>query len=303
MARGTALLIGATGQVGYHAGEALAAAGWTVVGTGCSRSGEGRVHLDLLDEEALVRVVKETRPAVCVLAAAMTNVEGCEAEPAMARAMNSRAPEVVAKACRAVGGRTLFLSTEYVFDGSAGPYSEEDLVNPLSVYGRTKLDGETAVLEADPGNLVVRTTVVYSYRPGDRNFLMQVLERLARGERMRVPTDQLSSPTYAPALGEALAALAQGPSGVLHVAGPQVLGRYEFGQEIARAFGLDPRLLEPVKTAQLGQRAQRPLVAGLNVDCLRGLGLVLPGPADGLEAAKAVRSAADHPQPAKAALS
>ncbi len=295
MAGRIALVVGATGQVGHHAAAALAAAGWEVIGTGCSRSGEGLIQLDLRDEAALARVVEETRPRLCVLSAAMTDVEGCEADPARARALNARAPEVVARACAGVGGRTLLLSTEYVFDGAAGPYSEADPVGPLSVYGRTKLDGEAAVLATDPGNLVVRTTVVYSFRPGDRNFLMQVLERLGRGERMRVPVDQRSSPTHAPALGEALAALALGPAGVLHVAGPEVLGRYEFARAIAQAFDLDAGLLIPVPTDQLGQRAARPLVAGLKVDRLRGLGWTLPGPVEGIASARAAwRGASGH---------
>lgn len=280
---GTALVVGASGQVGRHASRALADRGWRVVGTGNTRAGGGLVPLDLADEAAVARLVGEVRPGLCVLAAALTNVERCEAEPALAEALNARAPAAAAAACRAAGGRTVYLSTEYVFDGSAGPYREDDPVCPVSAYGRTKLAGERAVLVADPAALAVRTTVVFSWSPGDRNFLMQLVERLGAGEPMRVPQDQVSSPTYAPFLGEAIAELAARASGILNVAGPEVMDRFAFATRAASALGLDPRLVVPVRTAELGQRARRPLRAGLRVDRLRSLGISPPA----LEAALA----------------
>lgn len=273
----TALVVGASGQVGRHVSQALRERGWSVVGTGKTRAGAGLLPLDLSDEAAIRRTVGERRPGLCVLAAALTDVERCEGEPALAEALNARAPAVAAAACRAAGGRTVYLSTEYVFDGSAGPYGEDDAVCPVSVYGRTKLEGERAVLAADPDALLVRTTVVFSLCPGDRNFLMQLLDRLGAGERMRVPVDQVSSPTYAPFLGDAIAELATRASGVLNVAGAEVMDRFTFATRAARALGLDPRLIVPVRTSQLGQRARRPLRAGLLVDRLESLGVSPPG--------------------------
>ena len=132
------------------------------------------------------------------------------------------------------------------------------------------------MLAADPANLSVRTTVVFSFSPGDRNFVMQLLERLGAGQPMRVPDDQVSSPTYAPFLGEALARLAGTASGVLNVAGPEVLDRVTFARRLARALGLDPALVAPARTSELGQRARRPLSAGLRIDRLRALGVEPP---------------------------
>jgi dTDP-4-dehydrorhamnose reductase len=276
MGAGTALVVGASGQVGRHVSAALAARGWRVTGTGNTRSGAGHLPLDLRDEAAIRQVMGRVRPDLCVLAAALTNVERCEAEPELAETLNARAPAVVAEACRALGGRTVGLSTEYVFDGAAGPYGEEDPVCPVSVYGRTKLGGERAVLAADPAALVVRTTVVFSYCPGDKNFIMQLIDRLGAGQPMRVPSDQVSSPTPAPFLGEAIAGLATTASGLLHVAGAEVMDRAAFAVRAARVLGLDPGLIVPVQTSQLGQRARRPLRAGLRVERLRSLGLCPP---------------------------
>jgi dTDP-4-dehydrorhamnose reductase len=276
MSRGLALLIGASGQVGRHLAPALAARGWEVVGTGNSRAGAGLLPLDLQDHGAIGATISRLRPALCVLSGAMTNVERCESEPELAEAINARAPAIAAAACRAVGGRTILLSTEYVFDGTAGPYGEDDRTCPISVYGRTKLEGELAMLAADPASLAIRTTVVFSFLPGDKNFLMQLIDRLGAGEVMRVPGDQVSSPTYAPFLAGAIAALPEEVHGLLHVAGGEVMDRHTFAFLAATALGFDTRLLRPMQTSELGQRARRPLKAGLSVDRLRALGIPPP---------------------------
>ena len=271
-----ALVIGASGQVGFQASTALRAGGWQVVGTYASHPAPGLVPLDLRSAEEVRARVKDVAADLVVLASALTNVERCEDEPALAAAMNAEAPAVVAEAARASGGRTLFLSTEYVFDGKAGPYGEDAPASPVSVYGRTKLEGERAVLRADPANLSIRTTVVYSWRPGDKNFLMQLVLAARRRSRMRVPADQVSSPTYAPDLGRAIAALAgRRAAGVLNVAGPDVLGRYDFAVRAARILGLDASLLDAVPTAGLDQKAARPLAAGLRTERLRALGIAM----------------------------
>jgi dTDP-4-dehydrorhamnose reductase len=274
---GTALVIGASGQVGRHVSAALRARGWRVEGTGHARAGDGLRPLDLLDQAAVRATIAQVRPALCVISGALTNVERCEAEPDLAEALNARAPAVAAEACRAAGGRSVYLSTEYVFDGAEGPYREADPVHPISVYGRTKLEGERGVLAADPGALAVRTTVVFSFTPGDKNFLMQLIERLGAGEPMRVTSDQVSSPTYAPFLGETIAGLATTVSGLLNVAGAEVMDRATFASRAARALGLDPGLIVPVLTSELGQRARRPLQAGLRVERLESLGVIPPG--------------------------
>jgi dTDP-4-dehydrorhamnose reductase len=279
-----ALIVGASGQVGRNAARAFASRGQRVVGTGHSRAGGALAPLDLADGPGIRRLILNVRPAWCVISSALTAVDRCEAEPGLAEQLNARAPEAAALACREVGAQAIFLSTEYVFDGTAGPYDEGASPRPLSVYGRSKLSGEVAVLGVDAGNLVIRTTVVFSLHQGDKNFLMQVRDRLQAGGAMRVPADQVSSPTYAPALGEAIATLAGGTHGIVNVAGPEVLGRFEFALRIARRFGLDEKLIEPVETATLHQPAARPLRAGLRVDLLRSLGVEPVGISAALDA-------------------
>jgi dTDP-4-dehydrorhamnose reductase len=198
----------------------------------------------------------------------MTHVDGCEAAPELAWRTNAEGPGVLAQYARQRGVPYVFFSSEYVFDGAAndpGPYAEEDRTNPLSVYGKTKLEGEQRVLAAHDGALVLRTTVVYGPDPREMNYLYALLRNLSAGKTMRVPEDQLSTPTYnRDLIAAALGLVDAGASGVFHVAGPELLGRLAFARQIAKTLGLDASLLEGAKTAALAQPAPRPLAAGLS---------------------------------------
>jgi dTDP-4-dehydrorhamnose reductase len=265
-------VVGAGGQVG---GALLAHLGERALGTWRSPPPGGHAaDLEALaaDPASARALVGEAGAGVVVVAAGMTWVDGCEQEPDLARRVNADGPAALARAAAATGARTVYLSTEYVFDGTAGPYGEDDPVSPLSVYGRSKLEGEQAVQAADPAALVLRTTVVYGPEGHGRNFAYQLVGRLGRGEAMRVPGDQVSSPTYNRDLAEALVALVDaGVSGVVNVAGPEIVDRAHFARRLAGLMGLDATLIEAVPTSALGQTAPRPLDAGLRIDRLREL--------------------------------
>jgi dTDP-4-dehydrorhamnose reductase len=267
-----ALIVGAGGQVGA---VLLRQLGERAVGTWRTPAA-GRLTLDLEDMAArpalAADVVRRADVRTVFVVAAMTQVDRCEDHPATAMAVNRDAPARLAAAARRRGARTVFFSTEYVFDGTTGPYRESDEARPLSVYGRTKLAGEQAVLEADPAALVVRTTVVWGPEANGRNFAHQLARRLRDGTPMAVPEDQISTPTYNDDLARATVALVDaGVTGVVHVAGAELLDRAAFARRLAAAMGLDPALVQPVPTAALGQRAARPLRAGLRIDRLRSL--------------------------------
>ena len=148
------------------------------------------------------------------------------------------------------------------------------------------------MLDAHPDALVLRTTVVYGVERQQKNFVYQVLRRARAGERIQVPADQRSSPTYVEDLAAASVALVdKRQSGVVHVTGPEVMDRHAFAREICRVFGLDASRVEPVTTASLGQKAPRPLAAGLRIDRATALGIVMRRPADGLTAMRAALEA------------
>jgi len=267
------LVVGAAGQVGGALCDRLG--GERVLATVRGEAPAGALHLDLEEPDGAARVVREARPRAVVLAAGFTWVDGCERDPPRAYRVNRDGPRAVARAARAVGARTVYFSTEYVFDGENGPYSEEDPVRPISVYGQSKLEGEAAVLEEDPGALIVRTTVVYGPERQGKNFVYQVARRLAAGEPVQAPHDQISSPTYNRDLADATVRLLEtGARGVFHVTGAWVADRAAFGRRVARALGYAPETVRGVDTSSLGQLARRPLRAGLRIDKLRQ---ALPG--------------------------
>jgi dTDP-4-dehydrorhamnose reductase len=265
-------VVGAGGQVG---GALLARLRGRALGT-WRRPPHGGLALDL--EEAADRpgaaaaVIEQAQATVVCIAAGMTHVDGCEDDPRRARRVNRDGPAALAHATRRAGAQTVYLSSEYVFDGTAGPYIEGDEVNPMSAYGRSKWEGEQAVLEYDASALVVRTTVVYGPESHGRNTAYQLAARLRAGQVFRAPADQVTTPTYNTDLAEALVALvASATSGIVHVAGPDVIDRASFARRLAAAMGLDPHLVEAATTGQLAQRAPRPLRGGLALDRLRSL--------------------------------
>jgi dTDP-4-dehydrorhamnose reductase len=221
--------------------------------------------LDVADAAQVREVVARAAPDAVVHTAAMTDVDGCERDPRGAWTVNVRATELVAEACARTGAALVHLSTEYVFDGEAGPYVESDPPHPISVYGRTKLESERAVAERCQRWAVARTTVLFGYAPAARrNFVLWLLDRLARGEPARVVADQVGSPTLADNLAEMVLALVEGGGqSIYHTVGASRLSRYGFARLAASVFDLDGTLVQPITTRELAQPAPRPLNAGL----------------------------------------
>ena len=227
--------------------------------------------LDTTSAEDVDRVFEEARPDAIVHAGAFTSVDGAERERDAAWASNAEATGILARACEARGIRLVYLSTEYVFDGTAGPYRECDPINPLGWYAQTKEAGERAVIAAGGSWAIARTTVVYGYAPHVRsNFVLWLLGELRAGRRVRIVDDQVGSPTLAENLAEMVLALARSrEGGVFNTAGAYVTSRLDFSRQIAATFGLDAGLMDPTTTASLGQAAPRPLKAGLLMDKFR----------------------------------
>jgi dTDP-4-dehydrorhamnose reductase len=266
MSEGQALIVGASGQVGT---QMLRALGERALATSRGER-EGWLRLDLaaLTETGQVGALLdgvELGAVFCV--GGMTHVDGCEHEPELAWRTNARGPGVLADYACERGLPFVFFSTEYVFDGaatSAGPYAEGAPTHPLSVYGKSKLEGERRVMDSHAEALVLRTTVVYGPDPREVNYLYALMKQLTAGTRMKVPEDQISTPTYnRDLIAAAFGLVRAGAAGVFHVAGPERMGRLRFAQQIAQRLGLRVELLEGVSTEALRQAAARPLDAGL----------------------------------------
>jgi dTDP-4-dehydrorhamnose reductase len=265
------LVIGASGQVGHYVGWLAQKRGHHVMGTSFARPRSGLVKLDITRRDECESLAHIFKPDAVILAGAWTNVEKCETDPALARAINVEGARNVLEAFAPTRAAMVYFSTEYVFDGKEGPYREADPIHPISVYGRTKADAENLLCKYPHRWLIIRTTVVYGYEPDGKNFFMQLLNRFRKGEPMRVPSDQFSSPTFNFNLAQATLGLIERNSlGTYHVAGNRVMSRVEFAQTICTVFHLDHHLIQPATTAELGQKAARPLNAGLLVSKTEG---------------------------------
>lgn len=229
----------------------------------------GYLPLDVTDAEAVERVFEDFAPNVVVHCAAESKVEACEADRALCWAVNVDATALFARLCHHHGARLVFLSTDFLFDGAAGPYAEDDRPAPLNQYGRTKLAAENAIRTSKLRRwAVVRTSMVFGAGDGLRrlNLATLVARELGAGRLFLAAHDQHRTPTYAPDLAEGIGRIIRfGKDGVFHLAGREVLTAFRFAQKTAEAFGLDTTLVQPTTTAELHPDGPRPLRAGLVV--------------------------------------
>jgi dTDP-4-dehydrorhamnose reductase len=263
------LVIGASGQVGNQIAIAL---GDCAIRAARTPRAPGWIEVDLealasCPSRAAEIIARNNYDAIYCIGGA-TEVERCETERDWAMNTNFRGPAALAKA--AVHIPFIYFSTEYVFDGVDGPYTEGSAPSPVSVYGLSKLLAEQEILGFHPRALIIRTTVVYGSDPREKNFLYSLNRLLSAGKTMRVPNDQTSTPTYNLDLASATLKLVRaGETGVFHVCGPELLSRYDFALKAAGIMGLDASLIVGVPTSELNQIAPRPLRAGLRIDKLK----------------------------------
>jgi dTDP-4-dehydrorhamnose reductase len=209
-------------------------------------------------------VVDEFEPDIIINAAAMTNVDQCETDREHAWRANVTSVENLVHAARLAGSRIVHISTDYVFDGKNGPYAELDRPNPLCYYGRTKLASENVLRLSGVPSTVIRTMILYGVGYGVKlNFALWLLKNLSESKPVRVVDDQIGNPTLADDLAFAiLRAIELGRTGLYHVAGNDLMSRFDFAVAIARIFNLNRKLISPIKTSVLRQPAQRPLRSG-----------------------------------------
>lgn len=277
------LVVGASGQIGGHLVRRLRAGGHEVTGTYQTQEEPGLVPLDLDDEAALRAASRRFAPELVILAAGWTWVDGNEDDPEASRRRNCDHPLLLADLCAEGGARFVTYSTDYVFDGARGGYREEDPTGPLNVYGEAKLALEEGLQARGAGHLILRTSTVYGPERQGKNFVYQLVRRVREGLPFRVPTDQVACPSYGPDVAQATLDLVErGASGLWHVVGPDALDRGAFARLVCAEWGLDPAGIEFKPTAELGQKARRPLEAALETSKLAAAGISVRGVAEGL---------------------
>lgn len=282
------LVTGSTGLVG--AALVLTASKRYEVVAGSRRMGiefphAESVELDLTSAESIVAALSAVRPAVVVHCAAETRVDWCEDHPDEVMRVNVEGTAQLSRAAASVGARLLYVSTDAVFDGARGGYTEEDAPRPLNVYARSKWLGELAVRRESLDHLVVRTNL-YGWSVLSKESLAEwILGRLRRSERVPGFQDVIFSPLLVDDLVDTLLEMiARGLQGVYHVAARDAVSKYNFACGLARQFGLDQDLVCPVGIASAGLRAPRPLVTNLNpARAEAALGRAMPSVKEGLQ--------------------
>jgi dTDP-4-dehydrorhamnose reductase len=241
-----------TGAGGLLGGQVA----WTFAQRGVDVVASTHAQLDITDAEKVRSTLVQIDPGVVVNCAAMTNVDACELEPDRAFAINSRGAENVAVAAREAGAAIVQVSTDYVFDGEKGNYTEDDPTNPIQVYGRSKLDGDDRVKAATPWHFVVRSAWIYG--SGGKNFLSKLPELAKTNDSITAVVDQRGSPTYAPDLATGIAALVETLDyGTYHVVNEGDCTFAEFCEAAVEIMGAELRV-EHVTLADLGRPAPRP---------------------------------------------
>lgn len=214
---------------------------------------------DITNKEKGETFIKEHKPDVIINLAAITNVDGCEDIPEIARKVNGDAPGIIAELCEKYRVKLVHFSTDYVFDGTRdSPYNEEDIPNPQSVYGKSKLSAEIQIMRNNPSALIVRAEWLYGGALGGGDFITKITKVAKEKGRVEVVNDQRGTPTYAKDVGEPLRALIENNrSGIYHISNSGSTTWYGFTKEIFALLNIDVPL-NPTTSDTYKTKAKRP---------------------------------------------
>lgn len=220
-----------------------------------------------MDITGSVDLIRSLKPQYIVLTAALTDVDACERDRVAAWKANAFGPKNVALAARDIGAKLIHVSTDYVFDGNRGMYREDEPTSPINYYGESKLAGELAVRETLEDYAITRTSVLYGWNPLRLNFVTWAVQELQRGAMINIVNDSYNSPTLSSNLADMILSL-RDETGIFHTAGGERINRYDFAIKIARAFGLDESLVNPITSDRMSWKARRPRDSSLNISSI-----------------------------------
>ncbi|MCX6152068.1 MAG: SDR family oxidoreductase [Ignavibacteriales bacterium] len=220
---------------------------------------------ELTKRDSVKKMIFDFVPDVIINTAAFTNVDLSESERETAWKVNVHSVEYLAETSRIIDAHLIHISTDYVFDGINGPYTENDIPKPIGYYGRTKLASENVIKLISTSYTIIRTNVLYgSVVYGRADFVRWVVANLRDGKVIRIVTDQINNPTFTDDVVGAINCIIEfEKQGIYNIGGAELLSRYDFTLRIADYFKLDKNLIIPIKTEVLKQPASRPLKSGL----------------------------------------
>jgi dTDP-4-dehydrorhamnose reductase len=228
------------------------------------RKQKNMIYLDITSEKDVSNLLQKIKPEVIIHTAALTDVDDCEVHKQKATQINVEGTRNLVSSAHQIGAKFVYISTDYVFDGTKGWYAEEDPASPINVYGETKLAGEKIVQQECRDFLIARTSVIYGSAEG--NFATWILSQLSQGKQLSIVDDQYASPTYNRDLAEQLRTLIEKDAqGIFHTAGGERINRYQFALKVAEVFGFDTELIKPVDMNTLKWIARRPHDSSLDI--------------------------------------
>lgn len=271
------LVTGTHGLLGQYLLRDLTTEGYEVIATG--RGGSrldmsiypraGYVEMDITNPEQITAVVNRFKPAVIIHAAAMAQPDACETDRQACHVTNVEATRFIAEAAKSIDAKMIFISTDFVFNGAAGPYCEEDETGPVNYYGASKLEGEKFVQQIVKNWAIVRTVLVYgNILTGTRsNMVTWVKENLEQNKPIKVVSDQVRTPTYVGDLARGiLLVVKKDATGLFHISGEEVFTPYEMALQVADFFNLNKERMQRVDASVFTQAAERPLKTGFIIE-------------------------------------
>ncbi|MDH3611082.1 MAG: dTDP-4-dehydrorhamnose reductase [Nitrosopumilus sp.] len=224
------------------------------------------ISLDLTDSTEIKKIMEKIKPDTVIHLAAMTKVDLCETEKELAHTLNVTATEILAYEAAKISAFFVYVSTDYVFDGKDGMKKEDDAPNPLGYYGKTKLEGELSLNNLASNWAIARTSTPFGNHSKKKSFPLWINENLKSKNKIRLLTDQYTSPTYVPNLSKMIIEIAvRQINGIIHLAGASRISRYDFAVMIAERLGLDKTLLLKAKIEDMNWKAKRPKDSSLDV--------------------------------------
>ncbi len=244
------LILGAKGMLGIEVSNIFSdATKWDIE------------ELDVTDEKLVMEKITELKPELVINCTAYTNVDGCEDKKDFCFKINGEAVGYIAKACEKINSKLIHFSTDYVFDGAKKGYNEDDKQNPINVYGESKFLGEKRLIENCKNYYLVRLSWLFGKH--GKNFVEAILSMADEKPSLEVVDDQTGNPTYAVDVANKLKEIIDKPYGIYHLTNSGYCSWNEFAKEILKLANIDKEV-KPVKTVQLGRKAERPAYSILN---------------------------------------
>lgn len=286
----TVLIIGATGFLGNKLIQMLKE--HNPIGTYHNKKHENYHKLDISNKENILKLVKEIKPNIIINTSHIPN-SNTEEMKELAKKINSLGPKNLAEVCNDIYKKTemeiklIHMSTDFIFDGEKGNYSENDKTNPISHYGKTKLAGEQGI-HLFKNHIILRVSTLYGYStPEDKKFTNWIISSLKEKKEINILDDQFTCPTLIDNIGKAIILLLRSnKTGTYHCVGSEKISRYGFAVKVAEKFNLDKNLIKPTTISNIDQNIIRPKNTTLNISKLESEGIQMCNVDEGLEIMK-----------------